>query len=445
MITETRISFRDSLGASFGYDTSSSPESEKVVLRKRPRVGDEDLGKASKRLTLHKVFSKGIKRHYDYKPNPLFSAEQMNLTGDYTEDMIRVIDEGAESDILDSSDVYSYDQEGTPISKTKRLHGLNKWLGKIHHYGKQTRLSKIRHKRSTSQFIHQKILNTPIEEEIPDDAYTCYHQYKTENFDKYFDTLMLRNQDTKEFSDRDQIPVYSPLNELTYENLQSLRKQLFTLPPMTGDSNSESDTEETLRSNSGNVKQGEKFTTNDISNNEYGVVAQPPSDLSDSATAETISEVGTPSDDDNIENTSGSTNEIAQFHPMLRLPIEDQNSSTSSTSAQQDSAECPQSLVPANSGENNREQGNLIIEHRPIGSEDDPPRDDIFSPVPTPEVFKALFENNQDQGNKYLYGVGSPHFKEAETISLDEALIDQLERKYFPFIFCDIWRLTCSF
>lgn len=72
---------------------------------------------------------------------------------------------------------------------------------------------------------------------FPEEAFSCYNQYKTENFGKLFDLF-----DSDSYSSSKglsisliELPNFSPVNELDYENLQTLRNQVFSLPPFSAD------------------------------------------------------------------------------------------------------------------------------------------------------------------------------------------------------------------
>jgi hypothetical protein len=66
---------------------------------------------------------------------------------------------------------------------------------------------------------------------LPDEAVSCYNQFKVQNFDELF-TSESKSQQNSADNNKDDIsvPDYYPLNDLSYDHLQRLREQIFSVP-----------------------------------------------------------------------------------------------------------------------------------------------------------------------------------------------------------------------
>lgn len=208
----------------------SSPGSifEKAALRKRPRVNDGFL-QNKRRYASSFIFGRHF-RNFQQSSSPneklMFenSADVQFPTSEYIEDLNNHLETSLQSAL--TSDEYSFD-ERTPVSKTKRFnHGLQVWLKKFQYYSRQSPFHKMKSERNYS-FIDKKILSSPVEE-LPEDAYSCYNQFRTQDFGEFFDTLKIKK--SKYASDEIYISDLPPLHHLSYESFQELRGQLFAFP-----------------------------------------------------------------------------------------------------------------------------------------------------------------------------------------------------------------------
>jgi hypothetical protein len=66
---------------------------------------------------------------------------------------------------------------------------------------------------------------------LPDEAVSCYNQFKVRNFDELFTSECKSEQNSADnIKDDISVPDYSPLNDLSYDHLQRLREQIFSVP-----------------------------------------------------------------------------------------------------------------------------------------------------------------------------------------------------------------------
>lgn len=389
----------------FKVTPEASPGSifEKAMLRKRPGVFNDNDN--SKRHVISSViFGKHNPKRHDpeaRKGTPFRfenSADEIFTSSDYTECTANIFSVNVQSAL--TSDLCSYEQGDTPVSKTKRFNsGFQLWINKIQYYKKQGPFHRFRRHHG---FIDEKDL-TSAADELPEEAYTCYNQFKTQNLTDFFDSLMIKQ--TSNRSQEVNLPVYSPLNHLTYENLQELREQVFGLPPFSGDSGIDLEQE---FSNNGKIL---KVLDDENPESQDSMIAnlQTPSTIN-------LTEV---EDVDKSEERQGLAHDS---------DTQDEINSAGSQGPQEINGEC---LVNSTESEPPQEgiSGELVnsTESQPVaisGSEE---------ATPTPELIKHLYDDTIHTGDQFE--LDSTQFRQIDSLSLHEAVLTPIERKIETFNF----------
>lgn len=133
----------------------------------------------------------------------------------------------------------SYEQGDTPVSKTKKFNnGFQVWLNKIFYYKNHGTHNWFGYSRDPQRkgSVHFEQPKAEIAHDLPEDALSCYNQYKTIDFNTCYEQVKF------ELSSCDDnlrlcIPKFSPLNEMTYEGLQKMKEEFFGLPEFPEENN----------------------------------------------------------------------------------------------------------------------------------------------------------------------------------------------------------------
>lgn len=363
---------------------------EKAILRKRPAAFNDSNDNSKRHVLSSVIFGKNNPKRFqpEMRQTHQFrfdnSADEMFPSSDYTECTTNVFSVNVESPL--TSDLCSYEQGDTPISKTKRFNsGFQLWINKIQYYKRQGPFNRFRRNQGYGDVTAM----TSAVEELPEEAYTCYNQFRTQNLTDFFETLMVKQ--ASERSQEVDIPVYAPLNNLTYENLQELREQVFGLPPFSGDS--EIDLEQELAST------GKILEIVDESENE----AEPELMKSEDTNINTSSATGITA----VETINALTD--------TQILADDQEKNDMSASTE---AVSPQEALTS--------QAISSTESQPVessGSQD-------VTQTPTPEIIRQLFNDTIHSGDQFE--LDSTQFKQIDSLSLNEAVLTPIERKMKP-------------
>lgn len=445
-------------------ETSSDTTSVKVLLKKRPRESDESFEQQKRHSFTSHLFGRGSRRaqhHFqqqEYSTPEFQQRSQQNLlkfensaddlypVGEYTEHP----DQSCYSHLgsAPSSDMGSFSLNGTPISRTKRFnHNLQSWLNRFQYYSKKSPFHKLRSERNDLEFINENILSSPVEE-LPEDAFSCYNQYRTQNFRDIFDTLHIEKENKTPRSQNVEVPVFSPLNELTFEQLQEFKEQLFGIPPFSEGSSCD-------------VGQESNFSLKitEVSDENYGN-EQEDKDKSQSLTP--VSESSAVSNTGTTLKCTYKSNPTTEEKSLNKVDVGDDTfkndkellSSFEASAIPQSEEPCP-SLVYSNSpldtNVNKALSSTTPLEQTPLGSTQlgstplntietasDPPLiestesqllDSAASQqtTPTPEIIKRLYDDSIATGEEYA--LDSSQFEKIDSLSIQEGVLTPLERK----------------
>lgn len=366
--------------------SSTSPISAKVLMKRRFRASTDSFQPNKRHYVSSALFGKNLRR----SNQPPTSKDESRLgSGDIQFPSVELAEYS--NDAFDAtihstltSDLCSF-QQATPVSKTKRFnHGIQAWLNKIQYY--RSPFHKLRPERDHS-FIDRNILTSPVED-LPEDAYTCYNQFRTQNFSDFFDTFKIQKANYS--INNVDITAFPPLNELSYENLQDLRDQLFALPPFSA----------------GSVNTISKEVTTSCKISEFL------GDDGEETKQNETKAIDTDSDSPKLEIQDF---EAAQF-PSSELEniVEEEKSSKSEPKK----ASSPPPLNSTASEIESPTDSQVVISS--IDQE-------TPTSTPTPEIIRHLVNDTIESGDQFE--LDSTQFRQVDSLSVNEHVLTPIERK----------------
>ncbi|CAM9011433.1 unnamed protein product [Wickerhamomyces anomalus] len=328
--------------------SSTSPISAKVLMKRRFRASTDSFQPNKRHYVSSALFGKNLRR----SNQPPTSKDESRLgSGDIQFPSVELAEYS--NDAFDAtihstltSDLCSF-QQATPVSKTKRFnHGIQAWLNKIQYYRKL--------KISVIFLTHLK-------------------------FKKQI--ISINNVD---------ITAFPPLNELSYENLQDLRDQLFALPPFSA----------------GSVNTISKEVTTSCKISEFL------GDDGEETKQNETKAIDTDSDSPKLEIQDF---EAAQF-PSSELEniVEDEKSSKSEPKK----ASSPPPLNSTASEIESPTDSQVVISS--IDQE-------TPTSTPTPEIIRHLVNDTIESGDQFE--LDSTQFRQVDSLSVNEHVLTPIERK----------------
>ncbi|KAH3686902.1 hypothetical protein WICPIJ_002134, partial [Wickerhamomyces pijperi] len=256
----------DSEPATATVDIASEIEQAFSPLRDENGMADGELSVAERELKKREFPSS---EYSEWGGNIFEDETQLNI--DDTQDSSNTENNYDPAESITSANAsYNYHVEnlaaGVPIYKTKSKFNetFQRHFNKFHkkfqdmydNYQKKRSSKSTKGKDSNANSGGSN--DSSNFDNLPPDAFTCYNQFRTQNFNEFFERYSkdCSSDQSNGTPANDNIPVISSINELTYEKLKDLQSQLFSISPFSSSSNLELNVLEELKNKEDSVVAG---------------------------------------------------------------------------------------------------------------------------------------------------------------------------------------------
>lgn len=174
----------------------------------------------------------------EWSGNIFETEDETNMNIDETHDSSNTSIENTDTESIISKNYHSDNLEsGIPIYKTKttfnetvKLHfsKFHKRVQNIYETYQKKKSSRANAKTQDGNAISTKNNDGSNFDDLPADAFTCYNQFRTQNFNDVFERYSSGNT-SNNTPINDNMPVLSSINELTYEKLKDLKDQFLNI------------------------------------------------------------------------------------------------------------------------------------------------------------------------------------------------------------------------